>query len=298
MAQTEHHTAQNRRYRHTHRVPGTITSLQIMLWAMLSTFLAGCAGWSGHGIAPTVETGRLRIAVLPVEVTAQVHRLADIATLPDNVPDDETERIAAELARAGIRMGDRLNAALSHQPDFDLADRQRVALSLSTQPAVAPSADDAQAAAVGRALGVPMVLRTRLSGYGKLKHRWTVYLIGSGVAEGVVQGLIAARITNNTWLAVGLAVEEIAQEALTWGGGAYLFNRHYTPVTLESRLIASDDGAVLWHDTVFVGTNRKALKQLPEAQREQRQVQLQLTADKAGNRLARHLTKAIRKHTK
>ncbi len=272
-----------------------------MLWVILTTSVTGCAAWSGHGIYPSVENGRVGIAVLPVEVTAQVNHLADITTLPDSpqIPlTDERIQITAKLEQAGARLEALLNEELSHQPSFAIAGRRKVTSALSQRHTPDVPLDDALAAGVGRRLGVPMVLRTTLSGYGKLKRRWTVYLIGSGVVEGLVQGLIAARVTNNTWVAVGLAVEEIAQEVLTWGGGAYLFNRHYAPVTLEARLIASGDGALLWHDVVFVGIDRKALKAIPDAQRERRETQLQVTADKAGRRLAKQLAKAIRRHTK
>ncbi|MBI5137616.1 MAG: hypothetical protein HZA24_09850 [Nitrospirae bacterium] len=252
--------------------------------------VAGCATWSAHGVGGTgVE--RLEVAVLPVRPTAHVRHLADIADAPAPDGADERALIDAELAAAAAHLDGVLHPLLADQPELAPVSPDRVRAALPEAPP-----DDAGAAAIGRRLGVPAVLRTELSGYGRLKGRWVAILIGTGVVEGVAQGIVAVRLTDNRWLGLGLLLEEIAQEVLTWGGGAYLFNAHYAPVTLEVRLIASADGHAIWHDTILVGINRKALKVLPEAERKRRSVQLRVTAERAAGHLAGALGKAARRH--
>ena len=149
--------------------------------------------------------------------------------------------------------------------------------------------------ALGQATNAQAVLDVELSGYGHIKRKWLAYLIGSGVAEGVVQGAIAATVTN-AWVGLAVAAEEIASEVLTWGGAAYLFNVHYAPITLEAELIASRDGHRLWHKVTFVSTDRKALKKRPKKERRRKEVQLALTLKKAERKLVASLRKAAKHH--
>jgi hypothetical protein len=99
--------------------------------------------------------------------------------------------------------------------------------------------------------------------------------------ESVVQGVLAAKLTNNTWVGIVVALEEAGQEALVWGGGSHLFNKHYAPVTLEEQLINNLDGKPIWDDTVFVSVDNKAIEALPEEKQKKKEIQLNLTAKKS-----------------
>ena len=90
-------------------------------------------------------------------------------------------------------------------------------------------------------------------------------------------------------------LEEIGQEILTWGGGAHLFNEHYSPVILEGRLDSSADGKTLWSDTALASIDKDALKKLPEDQQKKKEVQLKVTSEKAERDLVGALEKAVKR---
>ena len=140
------------------------------------------------------------------------------------------------------------------------------------------------------------MLIIRLSGYGHLKNKWVVYLIGTGVAEGVVEGAVVGGATANVWVGTAVALEEIGQEILTWGGGAYLFNMYYAPITIEGELISTVDGKRVWSHTTFDSIDRKALKKLPQEEQKKKEVQLEVTAEKAEKDLVENLEKAAKKN--
>jgi len=268
---------------------------RLLLAALLCCALAtACASGSAHGIAP--HPGQpLRVAVVPATATVPVRHLADTVTPPEPPPTGEAEQAAIDARMAEVttvltwslvdRLGDH----------FEIVPQEAVARAVAEIPRPADSERREWLAAVGRAAGAQAVLHVELSGYGRIKRRWLAYLIGSGVAEGVVQGAIAATVTN-AWVGLAVAAEEIASEVLTWGGGAFLFNAYYAPITLETELIASRDGHRLWHKVTFVAIDRKALKKLPKQERKRREVQLHATLTKAERKLVASLRKAAKHH--
>jgi len=266
---------------------------------LLAALLCGClttacASWSAHGIAPGAVQP-LRLAVVPATATVPIRHLADILTPPEPPPAGEAEQAAIDARMAEVttvltwslvdRLGDR----------FEIVPEEAVARAVAETPKPADGKRRDWLAAVGRAAGAEVVLRVELSGYGRIKRRWLVYLIGSGVAEGVVQGAIAGTATN-LWVGLAVAAEEITSEVLTWGGGAFLFNAYYAPITLEAELIASRDGHRLWHKVTFVAIDRKALKKLPKKERKRKEVQLHATLTKAERKLTKSLVKAAKRH--
>ena len=108
---------------------------------------------------------------------------------------------------------------------------------------------------------------------------------------------LIAKVVNNTWVGIAVGVEEIVQEILVWGGGSYLFNKHYSPVTLDAQLISTTDGKVIWDDMVFVSVDIKAIAKLPEEDRKKRDLHLMLTAKKAINELVSDINKKARRNT-
>ena len=201
------------------------------------------------------------------------------------------------MRRVTVEMSRRIADRLSANPCFALVPGPQVEAALDlTAGRLSPGGlEDEDLRWLGSATQAQVVLQIRLSGYGQIKRKWLVYLIGSGVVEGIVQGAVVAKATTG-WAGVVVAVEEVAQEVLTWGGGAALFKTYYSPVTLEGRLINVVDGKILWHDTAFVSTDRKAIKRLPEEERARKAVQLSLTAAKAEKELVDDLFKAAGPH--
>jgi hypothetical protein len=266
--------------------------LAALLCCILTT---ACASGSAHGIRAS-KAQPLRVVVLPVTATVTVRHLADVTTPPEPPPTGDAEQalihermteVTAELTRS---LGDRLTATGRFQV-VPAAEVAHVLADQDTMEEIPPEG----LATIGRAVDARAVLRVELSGYGHIKSRWLAYLIGSGVAEGVAQGAIAGAVTT-VWVGLAVAAEEIASEVLTWGGGSYLFNAHYAPITLEAELIDSRDGHRLWHKITFVASDRKALKKLPEEERTRKEVQLRVTLARAERKLVAALRKATQRH--
>jgi hypothetical protein len=257
--------------------------------------IGACASGSDHGIRASTKLP-LSIAVLPVTATAQIHHLADIQTPPGRplTGDDEQALIQARMAEVTAGLTEALADRLARTGHLQVVATAEVERALADQPPIEEVPAE-HLAVIGRAVGADAVLRTELSGYGHIKRRWLGYLIGSGVAEGVAQGAIAGAVTN-VWIGLIVAAEEITSEVLTWGGGAYLFNAHYAPITVEAELIDSGDDHRIWHKVTFVAIDRKALKKLPEEERTRKEVQLRVTLARAERKLVASLRKATKHH--
>ncbi|MDH5525813.1 MAG: hypothetical protein OEY97_00720 [Nitrospirota bacterium] len=263
---------------------------------LAAVLLSGCAGWSGHGVTP--EAGEFHIVLLPARVTAQVGKLSEL-TEPPAPPDDTSSApiaspsaneaaIQAELAAAAARITGLLAARLDASPALRVWVAPTDRLTDASGHALPP-------AEVARAVGAAAALELDISGYGKLKPRWVTLLLAKGAVEATLHAVVAWQVLDNPWAAAALFVEELAVETLTWGGSAKLFNAHYSPVILEARLRSASDGKTVWSDMVVVPTDRKALKRRPEVERKRREVQLEVTSERAVRRLAKGLEKTARR---
>ena len=263
---------------------------------VLACLLAGCATWSGHGVTVT-HARKLRIAVLPVQREVVIDKLSDIEAVPEPAKPvkDEARLIDQQMQAVAKEMTRAIEARLSASPYFEVVPHEQVGAMLATLGMPASSPMPGQIERLGKALDVQVVLAIELSGYGQLKRKWITILIGSGVGEGVVQGAVVAKATQSAALGAAAMLEEIGQEILTWGGGAHLFNEHYSPVILEGRLASAVDGKALWSDTALASIDKQALEKLPEDLQKKKEVQLRVTAEKAERELVEALEKAVKK---
>jgi len=236
---------------------------------------------------------RFRLGVLPVLVTAEIDKVSDISSLAV-VSGDNKGFIDDQMKDTADYLTASLKAKLVEGGNIDVVpiDWDEVSQSgMASATTVSWTADDLLTLREDR--NVQAVLVVALAGYGKLEKKWLTYLLGTGIVEGVVQGVVAARLANNTWVGVAIAAEEIGQEFLVWGGGSYLFSQHYSPVTLEAQLVSTADGMKVWDDTVFVSIDKDAIKLLPEAEQKKKEVQLKLTANKAIIELVGNINKVL-----
>lgn len=102
-----------------------------------------------------------------------------------------------------------------------------------------------------------LTLNLTLSGYGSLKRKWKLLLIGSGAVEALAQGIVVTVATDNPWLGFAVAAEEMTSEYLTWNGVDWLFGETFAPVTLEGSLYYQSK--LIWHDSYFVTENEDEL---------------------------------------
>lgn len=230
-----------------------------------------------------------------MENAVPIKRLSDIQTVPTDhtVSTNDQKLIQRAMFDAMDRIERRIDCGLDRSYFFKTVPHEEVA---NTAQRLGIPLDEhpiplSQLTMLGHSLDADAILIVTLSGYGKLKRKWLYWLIGSGVVEGVVQGVAAAAVVDNVWVAVGVAGEEILQEFLTWGGGAYFFNRIFTPVIIEAELVSTADGKTIWKHTAFARMHRKALKELPEAERGKKEIRLELTAERAIDDLLEDLDK-------
>jgi hypothetical protein len=135
------------------------------------------------------------------------------------------------------------------------------------------------------------ILTIELSGYGSIKKQWKTILIGTGVAEGVIQGLVVGAATQNPWLGAAVAAEEIGSEYLTWNGVDWIMGETYAPVTLEGTLLYLKDKKVLWQDSSFVTENEDELN---DADKKDKAKQLRASLHKAESELINKLNKYLK----
>ncbi|MBI5192825.1 MAG: hypothetical protein HZA08_05225 [Nitrospirae bacterium] len=259
----------------------------------MACLFSGCATWAQHGVTAE-HNKKFHIAVLPIEVTAEIGKISDITTSPSGGAD-ENKLIQEQMKNVGEQLTRALNSRLIESEYIEIVPIESSGANTSILAPAAPqawSAKEFDKLKIGR--DVQAVLLVRLAGYGKMKRKWLTYLIGTGVVEGMVQGVLAAKLVHNTWVGIALALEEVGQEILVWGGSSFLFNKYYAPVTLEAQLISTLDGKSMWDDTVFVSVDKKAIKALPEEDRKKKENQLYLTAKKALNELAGDLDKTAK----
>ena len=228
--------------------------------------------------------------------TAQIKKISDITTSPSKATD-ENKAIQTQMKMVGEQLTRDLNSRLNESTYIEIVpieSNEEVNRILTSEDSRTWSTEDFDKLKIGH--DVQAGLLVKLAGYGKMKKKWLSYMIGLGVVEAVAQGILAAKLIDNTWVGIAFAVEEIAQEILVWGGGSYLFNKYYAPVTLEAQLISTLDGKSIWTDTVFVGVDKKAIEALPEEDRKKKENHLHLTAKKAFDELTSDLDKTAKRN--
>lgn len=275
----------------------TNSSARLGLTIFLCGMLSACATWAEHGVAARASQP-LRVAVLPVQNTSGITELSDIESgTTKSAAPAEAERVKERMAAVTAEITRALEMRLAAGPHhFEVIPEKRVQQALTTlsPPLGAASLTPAQAEQLGAALHTQALLHVDLVGYGKLKHSWLVLLIGSGMVEAVAQGWIVTRATGSSSAGLAVGLEEAVQELLTWGGGAYIIQRHFVPVILRGELISTTDGKNVWSDTVIKTLDRKALQTLPADKRNNRATQLQLTTQRAVDELTDDLRKKAR----
>jgi len=262
-------------------------------------FLSGCAGWAKHGVVMTPPR-RLKVAVIPVVEAVRIKRLKYVMTVSTSAGPltDERAAVTEELRKARQTITASLESDLAAGYFYEVIPGTAVLAAMASMNVCVSTCvpDSRQLRDLGRALGADVVLSSRLSGYGKVKDSWIMLLIASGVVEGVVQGYIAAKLVHNTWVAIAVATEEIAQEVVTWWGGSYLLGKVFSPVILEGELVSTSDGKVIWSKTSFSTLDKKGLKKYPEAEQAKKELRLKLTAEAAAKALVANLNKKTAKN--
>lgn len=271
------------------------------IWAILffTLFLCGCATWSKHGVAPQYN-GKFRIAVAPIQSGLNIKKLKYIQSLPKNFvhPHDEKMIVQRQFEITKLNMTHELEKKLVETERFELApdtdvERAMLELHISTS---GEKMTNSELSRLGKKLDVSAVLNVTIGGYGKIKRKWKLWLIGSAISEAIFQGVITAEILGNPWIGAGIATEEVISETVQWGGGIYFFNRIFTPIVLDARGVSVFDKKSIWRGLAVATMNFKALNKLPKEERKKKEIRLQLVSDKALDKLVRSLQKAAKRN--
>ncbi len=231
----------------------------------LLAILFGCC--PRENIRRAQDLSPLRVSIAPTQSSVRIRHLRYIRSAPSGL-SKETEQplIEQEMERVKTRLSDNFAAKVSS----------------SAILAVAPL--DAEA-------GIFLTVEA----YGRVPGKWLFYLVGSGVVEAAVQGIIVEKATGNQWLALGVSAEELASESLTWIGGSFVTNRFLTPIVLSCRIERLSDHKTIWSKHIVSLYSRKIIARLPANQRQQREMQLAGVSDHALSELLNAIEKSSEK---
>jgi len=182
----------------------------------------------------------IRIAATPTSLSAPVPDFSDISSAKLKSSEDEKVTIMAALEKVRFSLDADINHWLQQKEGVQLKPKHAVS-----------GADISADLAWAKAQGADVLLAVDVAGYGRVKRKWILLMAGSGLVEGVAQGVATASVTGNALLGAGVAAEEVASESLTWIGGSWLWNKYLAPVTLEGRMWRVSDGRLIWHDIQF-----------------------------------------------
>lgn len=263
------------------------------------SFLCACSHWAKMGVVLT-PPHKLNLAILPVEFSVKISKRKEIEDVPKNEQKlssiKESSLTQAKIEAVSQDMTRYLTKRLSQSYFFNIIPLSDKLPFVNFQ---LPTSSGAWQE-FSQTSGASVFLRIQVEGYGHIKKSWLFYLLGTGAIEGIVQGVAVSFAVNRhqQWIAVGVGVEEAAQETAEWLGGTYLFDRFFTPVILKARLINAKTGKVFWSETTMGTWARADLKKFPKSERSKKQIRLKAVSDAALRKLAEDIEKAAAKNEK
>jgi hypothetical protein len=218
-------------------------------WCAFAVLLlpVGCAVYTPYPLGIRGQH-QVALAVEPSSISAPVHNLSDIENVKVQGKDDNS---LLQRKLVDVRKG------IDTYVDRWAGEHQHMHL-IAGAPVGTPKA----ALIWAKKAGADLLLAVDISAYGKVKRVWVALLFGSGVAEGITQGLVVASATGNPVLGAGVGAEEVASEGLTWVAGSWFWGKYFAPVTLDGRMWRVRDGKLIWHDVRFADNSDDAWKLL------------------------------------
>ncbi len=234
-----------------------------VLGILLLTIGAGCAAISIKH--PLQESPRTPLAIpYCMEITAQPNIFHKALSAKENTALFERE---TQTALADIRNTIDSIEGTAKNPDSLIMRYQESCVPDQQKPEEVKKVD--------------LFLRIELTGYGSLPKKWKQLLIGSGIVEGVVQGVVVFSVTQNMWLGLGVALEEFTSEFLAWNGVDWILGTSYAPVSIKGILTRNSDKKVIWQNSFFVTENEDELKELSKQEKKDKGKRLLASLHKA-----------------
>jgi len=219
---------------------------------------------------------RPTIAIMPFGFALEITQLSYVKTVQDTLPPEEESRHLAEALRdiqneARWLFLSRLSTAQGFRI-VSLEQTDAVAKELDLRPGVLPAAD--QLAEFRRRLGADLVVAGSILDYGKIRWGWLAAgMVADMSWETLVIGLATAW---NPAVILGNVGFELLTSTPLWFGGGYLLGVSFRPVRVEARAFETMQGYPIWQSMDESAYAWRALKELPEAVRDKKEVQLVL----------------------
>jgi len=266
---------------------------------MCCRLLVVCLAASGPGCVsfePVVPSNidvaeRPAVAILLFGFDLEITKLSSVKTVQDSVSADEE---AAQLSDALRDVQNETRwlflSRLATAQGFRIISSEQtdaVAKALDIQPGVLPTPE--HLAEFRRRLGADLVVAGSILDYGKIRWGWLAAGMVADISwETLVIGLATAW---NPAVILGNVGFELATSTPLWFGGGYLFGVSFRPVRIEARAFETVQGYPVWQSMEESAYAWGALKELPEAIRDKKEVQLTLNLAEIMESLADSLIK-------
>ncbi len=263
------------------------------------SILCACSHWAKEGIILTPPQ-KLNLALLPVQFSVKISKRKEIENVPKGEKKlsykKEAALTKAKLEAVSQEMTQYMGNRLSRSYFFNVISLdQKIPFTHFQLPTSSAAWQN-----LSQSAGASIFLQIRVEGYGHIKKIWLAYLVGSGLIEGLVEGVAAsfALGPKQQWIAASIGGEEALQETAEWLGGAYLLDRFFTPVILKAQLINGRTGKVFWTETATGTRDSTDLKKFPKSERKKKQIRLKAVSEAALRKIAKDIEKAAAKNEK
>lgn len=231
------------------------------------------------------------LAILPFGFDIEITKLSTVQTVERTLsPEDEAKQVTEALREIQQEARWLLLSRLAAGQGFQfvsLEQTDELAKELELKPGVLPNAE--QLTEFRRRLGADLVVAGNILDYGKIRWQWSAAgMFTDMTAESIALG--AATAWNPIAIGANIGFELLTSTPV-WFGGGYLFGVAFRPVRVETRAFETVQGYPIWQameESVYAWT---ALKLLPEAVRDKKEVQLELNLAEIMESLGDSLTK-------
>jgi hypothetical protein len=244
---------------------------------MVGTALTGCVAFEPAAQSKVENLHeRPSVAILPFGFDLEITKLSAVKTVDGSLSSEEESNQLAEALRE-IQQEARwllLSRLATGQGFWFVPPEQTDALAeeLQIKPGVLPNAE--QLAEFRRRLGADLVVAGSILDYGKIRWQW----MAAGMFADMSWETAAIGVATawNPGIILGNVGFELLTSTPLWFGGGYLFGVAMRPVRVEARAFETNQGYPVWQAMEESAYAWGALKQLPEAVRDKKEVQLQL----------------------
>ena len=269
----------------------SLSRIALVSWAA-STFFTGCVEFEPASISTLQEfNDRPSVALLPIGFDLEITSLSYVKSIDAALsPEDEAEQLPQALAEICDDSRWLLLSRLAAGQGFrftSLEQTDAVAEALEVRRGTVPTRD--QVIELGRRLGADLVVAVNILDYGKMRWQWFFAgafadLTGETVALGLATAWNPIGILVNTGVTIGV-------NTVMFFGGGYVLGLSMRPVRIEARVFETQQGYPIWQTMEQSMYARSALKAVPEASRDKKEVQLQLNMAEIMESLGDALTK-------